>query len=297
MGSFGGRNAFDDHAHVLENVIQAFSLTEHDAGTAVAAVLRRAGNEQIADAGEPKEGVRLCAEGDAKAGDLSEATGHERSAGVVAVAEPDGHTDGKGDDVLERAAELNTDDVFAGVDANVVVHENGLHALCCFLIAAGCDEGSRHIAAKFLGVAWPVEDNVTIENRFAENVGVNLVDTFSGGGFNALGDIDEHALCAGEFVAMRCQKSALALGWNADEEIVERFWLWPVAGDRKRRMQRHTRQIFFIFTAFGNLLHLLFVASPEGDAVAIEGEHLSQRCAPAAGAVYCYFCHFGQLLF
>ena len=58
-----------------------------------------------------------AAERDAEAGDLGEAAGDHRSAGIVAGAQAVAHAGGDGDDVLEHAAEFAADDVGVRVDA------------------------------------------------------------------------------------------------------------------------------------------------------------------------------------
>ena len=79
--------------------------------------------------GEAGERQRRAAQGDAEAGDLGQAAGDDRRAGVVAGAEAVGHARRDGDDVLERAAELAADEVVVGVDAEQVGVEHVLQRL------------------------------------------------------------------------------------------------------------------------------------------------------------------------
>ena len=69
------------------------------------------------DAGEAGKGFAAAAAGYGEAGDFGDAAGHEGGGGVVAEADAGGDTGGDGDDVLERAAEFDADDVGGGVEA------------------------------------------------------------------------------------------------------------------------------------------------------------------------------------
>ena len=90
---------------------------ELDADGAVAREIAGAGEDEVADAGEAGEGLAAASAGDGEARDLGDAAGDESGGGVVAEVEAVDDAGGEGDDVLERAAELDAGDVVVGVDA------------------------------------------------------------------------------------------------------------------------------------------------------------------------------------
>ena len=67
--------------------------------------------------GESSHGFRTPAAGNHQASDLGQSAGDERGDGIVAQAQAVANTGGNGDDVLERAAQFDSDDVLVGVDA------------------------------------------------------------------------------------------------------------------------------------------------------------------------------------
>jgi hypothetical protein len=96
---------------------------------AVAAVAAGAGDDQVAHAAEAGEGCRLAVERGSETTDFDEAAGDQGGPGVVAEAESVADADGDGDDILERATDLNAGDVVAGVDAESVAVE----CVCTFM--------------------------------------------------------------------------------------------------------------------------------------------------------------------
>ena len=79
--------------------------------------------------GEARERERRAAARDGEARDLGEAARDERGARVVAEAEPVDRAGGDRDDVLQRAAALDADDVVARVRAQVGRVEAAHHDL------------------------------------------------------------------------------------------------------------------------------------------------------------------------
>ena len=106
-------HAFGDHAERGDGFFEGFALAEREADAVVARVLGEAGDDEVADAGEPGEGFLAAAESHAEAGHFRERAGDERGDGVVAEAEAVGHAGGDGIDVFDRAAEFDAGDVVA----------------------------------------------------------------------------------------------------------------------------------------------------------------------------------------
>ena len=112
---------------------------------AVAAERAGAGEHQVADAGEAGEGFAARAAGHGEARDLGDAAGDERGGGVVAEAHAGGDAGGDGDDIFERAAEFDADDVGGRVEAEGFGGE--------FLLDERGDCGS--LKATVTAVGWP----------------------------------------------------------------------------------------------------------------------------------------------
>ncbi len=83
----------------------------------VAAVHAGAGHDQIAHAGQAREGFRLAAHGQTQPGQLGVAAGDKGGLGVIAVAQAQCDADGQRNDIFDRAAQLGAAAVGVGVDA------------------------------------------------------------------------------------------------------------------------------------------------------------------------------------
>jgi hypothetical protein len=117
-GGTGGEDAFSDFAaETFQNFRELAALAQRLADGAVAAERAGAGEDQVADTGETGESFTAASAGDGEPGDLRNAAGDEGGGGVVAEADSGGDAGGDGDDVLERAAQLDTDDIRGRVEA------------------------------------------------------------------------------------------------------------------------------------------------------------------------------------
>ena len=100
----------------------------------------------------PERPMKVCglgAEGDAEAGHLGQAAGHQRSAGVEAELHAVGDAGGDGEHVLDRAADLDPDRVGRGVDAQRAAVEGLDRGLAQAGVAARRDQ-RRRLAARHL---------------------------------------------------------------------------------------------------------------------------------------------------
>ena len=112
------RNTFGHHTmHGGNNIRQLAPPPEFHSDAAVPGECAGASEHQVADAGESGEGIAAAAAGYGEAGDFGDAAGHEGGGGVVAEADAGGDAGGDGDDVFERAAEFDANDVGGGIEA------------------------------------------------------------------------------------------------------------------------------------------------------------------------------------
>ena len=124
---------------------------------AVAAERAGAGEHQVADAGEAGEGFAAATAGDGEAGDFGNAAGDEGGGGVVAEADSGSDSGGDGDDVFERAAEFDADDIGGGVEAEGLRGELVLDAGGDGGIGEGDGDGGGLALGDFKGEAGAAE--------------------------------------------------------------------------------------------------------------------------------------------
>jgi hypothetical protein len=114
------------------------------------------GGHQVADAAESEEGLRAGAERFAEAGHLLQGAREHRGLGVRAEAESVAEPGAERVDVLERAADLDADEVGRGVGAQRRAGADGA-AWTSFIRASSADasqdEGRGQAARDFIGVA------------------------------------------------------------------------------------------------------------------------------------------------
>ena len=112
-------------------------MAQQHTGVQVAAVHTGAGHDQIAHAGQAREGFRLAAHGQTQPGQLGIAAGDKGGLGVIAIAQAQCDADGQRNDVFDRAAQLGAAAVGVGVDAEAGRGEGFLHGLGGGFILAG----------------------------------------------------------------------------------------------------------------------------------------------------------------
>ena len=99
-----------------QDVVERAAAAELDADLAVAAAMAGAGQHEIAEPAEAGQRVGAAAHRGGQPRDLDQAAGDQRGHRVVAEAEALDDAGGDGDDVLERAADLDAGDVVGGVE-------------------------------------------------------------------------------------------------------------------------------------------------------------------------------------
>ena len=134
-GGQGGAHAFGHQAGA--GLGEAQPPPQPLAHPAIAGERAGAREHQVAEAGQPGQGLRAPPEGSGQAADLGEPSGDEGGHGVVTIAQAVHDASGDGDHVLESARQLDPDDVFARVHAERAGGEHPLDALlCCHLLEA-----------------------------------------------------------------------------------------------------------------------------------------------------------------
>ena len=163
----------------------------------VAAERTGAGEHQIAHAGEAGEGFAARAAGHGEARDLGNAAGDEGGGGVVTEAHAGGDPGGDGDDVFERAAELDPDDIGGRVEAERFRGELLLDERGDLRIAEGHGKGSGLALGDFESEAGPGERaDREQEPGWLEGVGENLRHAVEGVVFKAFGGADDELAVA-----------------------------------------------------------------------------------------------------
>ena len=121
-----GGDAFADAVEAGQDFVEGEALREHLAAAEIATLVAGRGEEEVAESAEAGEGFRARAGVDADAGHFREAAGEEAGERVLAELEPVAGAGGDGIDVLQRAAELDADEVGRAVDAEAGLVEDGL---------------------------------------------------------------------------------------------------------------------------------------------------------------------------
>ncbi len=117
------------------------------------------GHNEVADAGQSREGGLPGAQGDPQPGGFGEAPGHEHGLGVVAEAHAVHNSGAQGDDVFQRTPQLRTHRVGTGVDPEGVGHKGVLDKFRQILVLAGGETPRGDAPGDLLGVGGAREDH------------------------------------------------------------------------------------------------------------------------------------------
>ena len=278
----GGADAFGDLAvHAGEDVGELAAAAELDADGAVAGEGAGAGEDEIAEAGETGESLAVAAAGDGEAGDLGDAAGDDGGAGVVAEVEALNDSGGEGDDVLERAAELDAGDVVVGVDAEGGGGEVALDDLCEGGLGGGDDDGCGNAGGDLLCEGWAAQDGAAVGGDGGDDLGHAQV----GGFLEALGGAEDD-LVAGEQRGDVGDDAAEMLGGrDAEEDVGFEDGGGEVGGDVDAGGEGEAGEIGEVFAEVVELLGERRGVGPEDDLVAAAaGERDGERGSPGAGA-------------
>ena len=109
----GRFHAFGHHLHAGHDFGNRPAVRQLDADVPVAAERAGARQHEIAEPAQSGERLAAPADGARQARDLGEAARNQRGERVLSETEPLDHAGGNRDDVLQRAADLDADDVGA----------------------------------------------------------------------------------------------------------------------------------------------------------------------------------------
>ena len=138
-----------------ENVGERRPARQLDADVTIAAEGARARQHEIAEAAQPGERLAPAAGRARQPRDLRQAARDERRQRVVAQAEPFDDAGGDRDDVLQRAADLDADDVVAAVEPEIRAAKFALHELGRPRVGRGREDGRRQLLRHFAREARP----------------------------------------------------------------------------------------------------------------------------------------------
>src|SRR6266540_4470695 len=136
-----------DLTRLAEDLLECLATAELDADAAVARQRAGAGKDEVAHTGKAGEGLEAPAEGDAEPGHLVQAARDQSGVSVRAEAEAFDNARGDGDDVLERAGELDAGDVVRAIEPEGAAAEHPLRRLREVVVGRG-DDGDGRIAAR-----------------------------------------------------------------------------------------------------------------------------------------------------
>ncbi len=100
-------------------------LAEGKTEREIARLRRRAGQHQIAEAGQPHQRFRSCAVNPGETRHFGKAAGDQRGAGVIPHAAAGDDATGDGQHVLDGAAQLGANHIVGGIDAELRAAERG----------------------------------------------------------------------------------------------------------------------------------------------------------------------------
>ena len=123
-----GLHTLGNHVHAVDDVLESGATAKLDANPSIAAQGAGTGQHQVTEARQPhqRRGYRAACYGEGA--ELLQAAGDERSTRVGTEAEAIGDASGDGDDVLQRAAMFDADEVAVAVGAQAPAAQAALHA-------------------------------------------------------------------------------------------------------------------------------------------------------------------------
>ena len=255
---------------------------EPDTEAVVARERGHARRDEVADAGEPHERLRVGAERQTEARRLGQPARDDRGLRVVTETHALGHAGGQGHDVLRRTADLGTRDVGVGVGPEPRRRAGGRHPFGRRHVAARDDGGRRLPTGDLRGEVGPrhdhdavlldvprLRDDLTHAHRRAELDPLHQGD-------------DRHA--RGDRVAPLGQVVPQGLrgdGEHDDVGLLERLAGVHRGADRRRQLE--LRQVGVVAPGVDGVGDLP-AAGPHGDVAAGVRQDHRERRAPVAPA-------------
>ena len=189
-GGHGGVVALHHSAYFVHGFLDGPALADEDTGLTVPGVGTGTGDNQVAYAGESRQGLPSGTHGDSQAGHFRQSPGHEHGLGVVSVAQACDHTGTQGNDVFQSAAQLGTDGIGTGVDPKALGHEGILDKFGKAPVIAGGQAPGGHLPGHFLRMAGAGEGHHLVAGFLGHDLAHAQQTSF----LNALGDGDHDGI-------------------------------------------------------------------------------------------------------
>ena len=125
----GGARTFNYLSYLFRGILGAYTTRKCEAETAVARLVVRACEDEVAQSGKPHEGFTARAELPAQSHHLRQTTSDQRGTAVGPEPQPIGHSRGNGNDILDRSAKPDAAKVGGGVDAKCIAMEHSGYPL------------------------------------------------------------------------------------------------------------------------------------------------------------------------
>ena len=144
---------------------------------------RRAGYDQIADAGKPRERLRRRAHRHAQPRNLGNAARHQRRFRIVAKPKPVSRAGRERNDIFQRASKLDARHIVVDINAQRRVHQRVLHKCRSRAAARRGDNRRRDAARNLLGLGRAGKDDDAV---FRQLLADHLRERFKRPCFKAL---------------------------------------------------------------------------------------------------------------
>src|SRR5688572_32445985 len=265
---------------LLPDLREREALREKLTDPTVARVLAGARRDEVSEAREARRRERVAAMGEREARDLGEAPRDEAGLRVVAVADPVDRAGAERHDVLQRAAELDADDVVVRIRPEEARADERLEVTRGLGVVGGDD---RRRGLPIRDLAADVRSGEHRDARRRECLGPQLAHPLSRVGIETLRR-GEHAVLRADQGGHAVAESAHALGRHRDDEVVRLERTGEVGGDVDAVGYPDPRQVAAVLATRGELFRLRRVARPEDDLLpAVTREDGREGRPPRAG--------------
>src|SRR5712671_5064946 len=143
--------AFSHRQHLSRNGRSFFATSNAFAETTIPAQSRETSDNEIAQSAQAGEGFGVRTASDSQPAHFDNGSGNQGRFGIVAKSKPVANAGGNGDDVLERATQLDSEQIIAGIDPKGGTIEERLCPRGSSQVAAGCHNRGRKAASHFEG--------------------------------------------------------------------------------------------------------------------------------------------------
>ena len=186
----GRVHALSHAVHLRAYLVQRLSRRQLGAEVVVPAQRAHARRDQVAHSCQSGERRRVGASGLTQPADFCESAGDERSLRVVAESHPVAHAGAQGDDVLQRARQLDAYQVVVGVHAKGRRVDDRLRLSCGGRVFRRHDRRCRHRPDDLPGeIGSRQSADAAVERRHL--LGENLAHALAAGQLQPLGGADD----------------------------------------------------------------------------------------------------------